>query len=208
MTCTRTCHRDKPRRGFDEERGRDAYRRGTSERRRRAGTRRDREAKLLKRFFCCFFLHRGVGAARANESSRAHQYPVRLPPRPTISPTQNQAYTSAVKRAAVPTYARGGAGGGSIFESVASVANRESPRCEVPVRETARDRTVPRSRGGWERVGAISRGGRGSRRGGGAHLGHGKLHAVRPLLLNHLHLALRGLDHAGKPVDRGVRGWV
>ena len=35
------------------------------------------------------------------------------------------------------------------------------------------------------------------------HLGHGKLHAVCPLLLNHLNLTLSALDHGRKP----ERGW-
>jgi len=145
-----------------------------------------------------------LGPSRPASRSRGGvpQYPVRLPPRPMTSPTQNQAYTSPAKRAATPTCetkegkekrrasVRKHPESGSIARAERSSSgvdgSRErggAPRGEKMRVSSARDR----ARGGRHET----------------HLGHGKLHAVRPLLLNHLNLTLGALDHGRKP----ERGW-
>ena len=136
-----------------------------------------------------------AAAARHPASPETAQYPVMEPPRPRTSPTQNHAYTSAVKSAPTPICARESSrkreGEGRRFRRHPSVdfgrrASRESRAREDGRR--ARDREG-KTRGGLR-----------------AHLGHRQVHATLPLRLQHLNLPLRRLEHRGKPARANTTG--
>ena len=147
-----------------------------------------------------------LGPSRPASRSRGGvpQYPVRLPPRPMTSPTQNQAYTSPAKRAATPTCET------KEGKEKRTASVRKHPRAGRARALKGRRRVLMGLRTGRGpargkmRVSSARDRARGE--GGGrheTHLGHGKLHAVCPLLLNHLNLTLGALDHGRKP----ERGW-
>ena len=136
-----------------------------------------------------------AAAARRPASPETAQHPVMEPPRPRTSPTQNHAYTSAVKSAPTPICARESSrkreGEGRRFRRHPSVdfgrrASRESRAREDGRR--ARDREG-KTRGGLR-----------------AHLGHRQVHATLPLRLQHLNLPLRRLEHRGKPARANTTG--
>ena len=118
-----------------------------------------------------------AAAARRPASPETAQYPVMEPPRPRTSPTQNHAYTSAVKSAPTPICARESSrkreGEGRRFRRHPSVDFGRSASRESRAREDgrrARDREG-KTRGGLR-----------------AHLGHRQVHATLPLRLQHLNL--------------------
>jgi len=164
---------------------------------------------MTRRFFIKGdFIEKGRPSRPASRSrGGVPQYPVRLPPRPMTSPTQNQAYTSPAKRAATPTCET------KEGKEKRRASVRKHPESGSIARAERSSSGVDgsRERGGGPARGeknarlvcARSRAGRGGEAAHETHLGHGKLHAVRPLLLNHLNLTLGALDHGRKP----ERGW-
>ena len=137
-----------------------------------------------------------AAAARRPASPETAQYPVMEPPRPRTSPTQNHAYTSAVKSAPTPICARESSrkreGEGRRFRRHPSVdfgrrASRESRAREDGRR--ARDREGKNPRAGSARTSVIGRSMR-----------------PLPLRLQHLNLPLRRLEHRGKPARANTTG--